>query len=406
MGNAAEILRGIALGGHGGGADADAAGLERRAFVPGDAVLIQRNTAAVQFLLYLTSGKSGIRQIQQKQMVVRAAGNDLVAHGHELRRHRPAVGHHTVDIRLVLRGQRLLRSHRLAGDHVLQRAALHTGKYGAVHLFRQLRATEDQSAPRAAQRLVRRGRDHICQSKGAGVLPCRHQPGNVSDVRHEIRPRRLRRPGKACKVDGPAVGRRSCDDQPRLQLPRKPLHTVIVDQAVFVHIVGRYVIQPAGGIYRQSVGQVPTVGQTHGQDPVARLQQRHIRRQIGGGTAVRLHIHMVVGVKHLPPLGDAVRLQLVHHQAAAVVASLIPHLPVGGIPLGILVGQAAAHGAAYRLAGEILAGDQLHRCFLPPLLHGNIVESLGCHTHLSPRIVLLRQQLYHILCPMQASIVK
>lgn len=104
-----------------------------------DAVLIQRNTAAVQFLLYLTSGKSGIRQIQQKQMVVRAAGNDLVAHGHELRRHRPAVDHHTVDIRPVLRGQRLLRSHRLAGDHVLQRAALHTGKNGAVHLFRQLR---------------------------------------------------------------------------------------------------------------------------------------------------------------------------------------------------------------------------------------------------------------------------
>lgn len=74
--------------------------------------------------------------------------------------------------------------------------------------------------------------------------------------------------------------------------------------------------------------------------------------------------------------------------------------------LGILVGQAAAHSAADRLAGEILAGDQFHRCFLPPLLHGNIVENLGCHTHLSPRIVLFCQQLYHILCPMQAPIVK
>ena len=59
MGIAGEILRRIALGGHGGGADTDAAGLGRRALVAGYAVLVQGDAAPVQTLLHLSAGQAG-----------------------------------------------------------------------------------------------------------------------------------------------------------------------------------------------------------------------------------------------------------------------------------------------------------------------------------------------------------
>ena len=211
------------------------------------------------------------------------------------------------------------------------------------------------------------------------MRPRRHQSGDMRYIRHEIRSHLPGRGGEPPEVDDAAVRRRTGDDELRLQLPGQPLHSVIVDDAVFVHLVGVYVVQLPGRVHRQPVGKMPAVGETHGQNAVARLQQRQIRCQIGGCPAVGLHIHMVVGGKHLLPLGDAVLLQLVHHVAAAVIPSLISHGPVSRIALGILIRQAAAHRAAHRLAGKIFAGDQLHRLRLPPFLPRNIVKYPGCH---------------------------
>ena len=158
------------------------------------------------------------------------------------------------------------------------------------------------------------------------------------------------------------------------------------------------IVQLAGKVHRRAVGQVSAVGKAHGQHRVAGLQQRHVRRQIGRRAAVGLDIHMVVGGKDLLPLGDAVLLQLVHHMAAAVVAALIAHGPVGGIALGILVGQAAAHRPQYIAAGKILAGDELHRRLLPQLLLRDEVKNMGCHTHLSlPRCGSLHNIIHHLV---------
>ena len=214
-------------------------------------------------------------------MVVGAAGDHMVAHGREGLRHGLAVGHHVVDIGAVGRGQRLLRRHRLTGDDVLQGAALHTGEHGAVHLLGKRRAAEDHASARPPQGLVGGGGDDIRQTEGAGMLPRRHQTGDVGHVHHEIRPRLLRGGGKAGKVDGTAVRRRAGNDELGPQRKRHTLHAVVVDKTVAVHVVEMEVVQLAGEVHRRAVGQMSAVGKAHGQHRIAGLQQRHIRCHIG-----------------------------------------------------------------------------------------------------------------------------
>ena len=165
------------------------------------------------------------------------------------------------------------------------------------------------------------------------MFPCRHKPRNVGHVHHKAGAHLLRRSGETGKVDGTAVRRRAGDDELGPQRKRHALHTVVVDEAVIVHIVEVQVVEFAGEVHRRAVGQMTAVGEAHGQHGVAGLQQSHVGRQIGRRAAVGLDVDVVVGGKDLLPLGDAVLLQLIHDMAAAVVPALIAHGPVGRIPL-------------------------------------------------------------------------
>jgi len=209
------------------------------------------------------------------------------------------------------------------------------------------------------------------------MLARRHQTGHVRHVHHKQRARFPCGVREAPVVDDAAVGRCTGQDQLGAERPRHARHGVVVDEAVLVHIVKVHVVQLAGEIHRGAVGQVRAVGQAHGQDAVAGLQQGEIRRKVGGGAAVGLDVHMVVGVKDLLPPGDAVFLQLIHHGAAAVVPPLIAQRAPGRIALGILVGEAAAHGAEHIGADEVFAGDQLHGGLLALLLLRDVVEYSG-----------------------------
>ena len=125
--------------------------------------------------------------------------------------------------------------------------------------------------------------------------------------------------------------------------------------------------------------QVAAVIERHGEDRVARLQYAHIRREIRVRAAVRLDVHMVVGMEYLFPHRAAVFLEVVDDLAAAVVAAFIAGNTLGGIALGVLVRETGADGAQNRVAYEILARDQLDGCVLPCLLAGNIVKYSRFH---------------------------
>ena len=81
--------------------------------------------------------------------------------------------------------QRFAEGDRLGGDDVHQRAALHAGEDGRVDLLLPVLLAQDETAARAAQRLVRRRGDEVGERHRADVLARGHQPRDVGHVHHE-----------------------------------------------------------------------------------------------------------------------------------------------------------------------------------------------------------------------------
>ena len=79
-----EILFLVASGSHRCGTDTNAGGLLRGTLFTRNAVLIQRNADLVTLLLQDSAAERLVGQIEQDQMVVCAAGHDLVAQFDEL----------------------------------------------------------------------------------------------------------------------------------------------------------------------------------------------------------------------------------------------------------------------------------------------------------------------------------
>jgi hypothetical protein len=126
-------------------------------------------------------------------------------------------------------GQRLLEGHRLGGDHVHQRAALHAGEDRRVDRLLVLGLHQDQAAARAAQGLVRGRGHHIGMRHRVRIEAGRHQAGEVRHVHHEDRADLLRDLGEALEVDHSAIGRGAGDDHLRLVLAGQALHLGVVD---------------------------------------------------------------------------------------------------------------------------------------------------------------------------------
>jgi hypothetical protein len=68
---------------------------------------------------------------------------------------------------------------------VLERAALHAGKDGAVDRLRVFLATEDEAGARPRERLVRRGSDEVAVLDRVRMQAGRHEPGEVRHVAQE-----------------------------------------------------------------------------------------------------------------------------------------------------------------------------------------------------------------------------
>ena len=153
-------------------------------------------------------------------------------------------------------------------------------------------------------------------------------------------------------------------------LPGELAHLVVVDGlGVAAHVVGHHPVRAPRVVDGEAVGEVAAVGQLHGHERVARLEQGEQRRQVGRGAGVRLHVH-VLGAEHGLAAVDGELLDLVHDAAAAVVAG-------AGRALGVLVGQHRAGRLQHRAAREVLAGDQLQRLLLPDELAAQELVELG-----------------------------
>ena len=126
------------------------------------------------------------------------------------------------------------------------------------------------------------------------------------------------------------------------------------------------------------MGQMSPAGEVHAHKGVPRLQQGRIGRQICLGSGMGLHIGVLCAEKRLGPVNGQ-PLNLVHIFASAVI-------PPPGIALGVLVGQATAHGGHHRRGGDVFRGDELNILLLPlilppqpcghlPILPGQIVHA-------------------------------
>ena len=97
-----------------------------------------------------------VGQVNQHQVVVRAAGNQLHAAGRQLGLQGLGVLDDLAGVlALELRLQRLAEADGLGGDDVLQRAALRAGEDGGVDALDQLLVVgQNQAAAWGRQRLV------------------------------------------------------------------------------------------------------------------------------------------------------------------------------------------------------------------------------------------------------------
>ena len=234
------------------------------------------------------------------------------------------------------------------------------------------------------------GGHHIGIGHGVHVLSARHQTGNVGHVHQQRSAVPVGDVGKGFEIQGSGIGRSPRHQHPGTIPAHDVLHPVVVNAPRFgLHPVADGPVYLSRLVHHRPVGQVAAAGEIHAHQGVPRLQQGHKGRQIGLGTGMGLHIGVLRAEELFHPVNGQ-PLDLVHILAPAVV-------PPAGVALGILVGQAAAHGGHHRGGGDVLRGDEFNILLLPGIL------PLQPHAHL--RVLfpqaghILYQQFLHAILP-------
>ena len=233
-----------------------------------------------------------------------------------------------------------------------QRPALRAREERRVDLFLVFLFAEDRAAARAAHRLVGCERNRIRVGDRVGVELRRDEPGGVRHVHEEERPHFLGNLAESLELDRTRIGARPRDDHPRPQLLGFRAHGVVVDPPrLGIHPISGELEEDPREILGMSVGEVAAVVQVHGEDGVARREERLVHRLVRLRPRVGLHVGML-GSEDLLASGPRQLLGLVHHLAAAVVAR-------PGVPLGVFVGEEGRHRLAHRARCVVLGGDEL-----------------------------------------------
>ena len=170
----------------------------------------------------------------------------------------------------------------------------------------------------------------------------------------------------AREVDDARIGAAAADDQLGPLALGNLLQLVVVDGLGFArHAVGNDLVGLAGEVQRMSVRKMAAVGEVQSEDGVAGLNDRGVRRHVGGGTGVRLH----VGVLGAEELFGAVARQVLHHVGELASPVVAP----AGIAFGVLVGEDRAGRFQHGFAHKVFGGDQFQAFVLTALF---ILDSL------------------------------
>ena len=320
----------------------------------------------VQVVLQLLAGHLGIGQVNQQQVVVGAAGNQLHAAGGQLVGHSSGVLHNLAGIILELRLQCLAKADSLCSNHMLQRAALGAGEDGGVDALDQVSVVgQDQAAAGTAQGLVGGGGHNISIGHRVLVHAAGNQAGNVSHVHHQHCAVTVGDLGQLFKIDSARVSGSTGNQQLGANLGNLLGQGIVINAAVLGrNAVGNKVVVLAAHVGGGTMRQMAALGKIHAHDGIAQVEQGKVNGQVGLCAGMGLHVG-IFGTKQLAGTVNCNLLNLVHKLAAAVIA-------VAGVALGIFVGQHAAHGSHNGRGNNVFAGNQLNVCLLAAqlTLHG------------------------------------
>lgn len=337
-----------AAGGDGGGAHAETAGGEGRLIVEWHHVFVDGDVGFHQGILGLLAIDVFVAQVDEHEVVVGAAGNEVVAAFGEGAGHGLGVFDYLTAVDFVGWTQGLAEGDGFGGDDVLERTALGAGEHGHVeqvrHHFelalggfvseriREVFAHHDQPAAGSAQGFVGGGGDDVAVRHRVVEVAGGDEAGGVGDV-GEQQGAHFIGYGTECGVVPIArVGRSPADDELGLHGASFFGNFTEIDQTgtLFYPIKMRFV-ELAAEIYRRAVGEVPAMTEVEAEDAIAGIEHSQHHRGIGLGARMGLHI----GPLHAKELLGTVYRQLfdlVNHLATAIIA-------LAGQSLGVFVGE-------------------------------------------------------------------
>ena len=179
--NAVHVGFAQAAGSYGRRPNADAAGHERRLVVERHHVFVDGDVGPHQRILSQLATDALRTQVNQHEVVVGAARNNVVAQAHKAGRQRLGVAGYLLGVGLEIVGERLAEGHSLGRNYVLERPALGAGEHARIEQRRhgpdftfrgfqaegvvEILAQHDEAAARAAQGFVGRRRHDVAVLK-------------------------------------------------------------------------------------------------------------------------------------------------------------------------------------------------------------------------------------------------
>jgi len=193
-----------------------------------------------------------------------------------------------------------LERHRHARKLLRMWTALFSWEYREVDPLSQvLVGRHDDSAARAAERLVGRARDDVGESERVRVRTCRRHASSVADVGKENRTHLARDLGEQLPVRRPGVGGETgYDHLGPVRASQVPDFVVIQSARRLVHPVAGDLEPLAREIKLAAVGEVAALKQVHAHDGVARFADRIVYGKVGGCAGEGLHIDINIPVAH------------------------------------------------------------------------------------------------------------
>ena len=267
---------------------------------------------------------------------------------------------------------------------MFERAALYAGEYGRVEQGRHLLdfafgrlfapgvvkvfAHQDDAAAGTAQGFVGGRGDDVGIFERVVEQTGGDEAGGVSHVDHQEGSDFVGNLTHAGIVPFAGVGRGTADDEFGTLAQSHLFHHVVVDVArIFAHAVFERVEHQAREVDGAPVREVTAVREVQSQELVARVEHGHEYGHVGLGARVRLNVGPL-GVEQFLDAVDGHLFALVYHLATAVVA-------FAGITLGILVGEAGAHGLHHLFADKVFRGNQFDTLTLSLILFFDNVEN-------------------------------